>query len=296
MGSFVQRKLDVVFTLASGTFNGNEYDQVVIKDMRVRCVVDYPGSESMGSATIQIYGMSKALMDRLTVYPMSANAITKSHVTIKAGTTENDMSVIFDGQIFKAYADYSSAPDVSFNVDAIVALVANLKPVDALSFEGSVKVETIAEKIAEQLGAKLINESVDGFLTDASFRGTATEKLWKLRKSANIDVYYQYQSDYPVLRICKKGYPINSQYVPIIAPETGLVGWPMPDGAGFCYIDVLFNPSIAHGGEIDVKSDYPNADGTWYVLSMVHKLESQLPGGAWMTKITAGRLQNSVRS
>lgn len=296
MGSFVQRKLDIVFTLASGVFNGSDNDQVVIKDMRARCIIDYPGSESMGSASIQIYGMSKALMDRLTVYPMSNNSITRSHVTIKAGTNDNDMSVVYDGQIFKAYADYSSAPDVAFNVESIVALVANLKPVDALSFEGTVKVETIAKSIANQLGAELINEGVDAYLTDASFRGTASEKLWKLRKAANVDVYYQYNSTSPVLRLCRKGFPVNSEYITVIAPETGLIGWPMPDGAGFCYIDSLYNPSIAHGGEIDVKSDYPNADGKWYVLSMVHRLESQLPGGSWMTKIIAGRTQNSVRS
>ena len=295
MGSFVQRRLSFEFTLANNlTFDGTN-DTVIISDVKSQCAIDMPGSESMPSASIQIYGIDKKTMDALTLYPWSDNSITRTQIIIRAGTSQKDMSVIFSGQIFSAFANYESAPEVAFIIRAQTALDNSLAAVDPYSFPGVVPVETIAKTLANDLGVTLINTGVTkelNTLTDEYLAGTTTAKLWKLRKDANIDVYFVP----PNMEICAKNMPRKTDNVVVIAPNTGMIGWPVPDGAGFVYLNVLYNPAIFHGGEIEIQSTYPNTNGIWYVISMTHQLEAQVSGGAWMSKLILGRTQNSIRT
>lgn len=78
--------------------------------------------------------------------------------------------------------------------------------------------------------------------------------------------------------------PASVVGVPLVSPETGLVGYPMYDGV-FLTLRTLYNPAIIPGGSIRVESSRDRASGTWQVLSMSHRLEAEKPGGAWFTTV-----------
>lgn len=78
--------------------------------------------------------------------------------------------------------------------------------------------------------------------------------------------------------------PATSTGAPVVSALTGLVGYPMFDGV-YLSLRTLFNPGIIPGGTIKVESDRDRATGTWQVLSMNHRLESEKPDGAWFTSL-----------
>lgn len=78
--------------------------------------------------------------------------------------------------------------------------------------------------------------------------------------------------------------PASVVGVPLVSADTGMVGYPMFDGV-YLTVRTLHNPAIIPGGSIRVESSRDRATGTWQVLSMAHRLESEKPGGAWFTTV-----------
>jgi hypothetical protein len=74
--------------------------------------------------------------------------------------------------------------------------------------------------------------------------------------------------------------------IPLITPETGLVGYPSYMSQAV-RIKMVYNPSIRFGGYVKIdKSIITPANGTWRVAELLHDLVSDMPGGAWFTELT----------
>jgi hypothetical protein len=76
-----------------------------------------------------------------------------------------------------------------------------------------------------------------------------------------------------------------------LSPDTGLVGYPTMDYVGV-NVTCLFNPNIMLGSEIKLTTSISALNGQWFVLSMRHVLEAQLPGGQWFTRAFMTRQAN----
>ena len=50
-------------------------------------------------------------------------------------------------------------------------------------------------------------------------------------------------------------------------------------------VSTLFNPDIKPGGQVQVDSTLTMACGKWLVSDATHALESEMPGGAWFSRI-----------
>ena len=282
MGSFVQRRLRFDFTLQTGSFNENGADTVSIVDIKSSVNIEQVGGYQASICTLELFGLSKKLMDRLTVNNRLTNSISKNTVAVWAGTDDTDMTVIFRGDIFSAYADFSNAPNVPFIVNCQIGFVDVVKPAAPLYFKGAVDIAVIAKSIAASLGCELDDSyGVKGVLNDAYYEDTNGKKLKKFQQDAGIDVYYTP----PTLAIMPKGIARNTGLIPIISDQTGLVDYPMMDMNGSIIITVLYNPKIFHGCIIDLHTSYPNCTGQFFVLSMFHDLTSQTPNGAWFTRL-----------
>ncbi len=62
---------------------------------------------------------------------------------------------IFEGGIIIAYADYSSAPDLAFHVNAIVAVGLNLVLAKSISFKNKTSVVIVVQTIIDKYNASL---------------------------------------------------------------------------------------------------------------------------------------------
>lgn len=285
MPSFQQRKIRVTFQLAAGTFNKDgEPDTVTFEDYRVRAEIHAPGGYEFSGCLLRIYGISKDTMDRLTVINYTNLDFLRNVVTVEATDGNGLYTKIFVGEVYQATPDYLGAPDVAFMVEARAGLIGSLAPSVASSFPGARKVSEIMQTLSQELNLTLENNGVDTTLTDQYLSGTPLQKVQKVASSARIQ--YWYLPEEGVLAIAPMGAPRNT-YPPVkYNLNTGLVGWPMKRHVGIAF-KALFNPQMFHGCKIEMESSMPSCNGNWYVVSMSHQLDANVPGGAWFTDFVA---------
>lgn len=299
MGSFVQRIIRFDIELNNGTYEDKGNANVVtIENVRANVVIDFAGGASVTSAQAMIWGLDKKLMDKLTVYPPIANALTGNKISISVngqqettGTTSNKTGQIYTGDIFRAYADYSNAPDVPFIIETTINMSGALKETEPLTFENATDVVSIVEAIAEKLGNAFVNDNGVGdkgvYLSNQYYSGTPMQMLRKVQQDANIDIYYAP----PTIHVCLKNQPIATAKPFLISAQTGLIGWPMMDINGMINVNVLYNTSLFHGAEVELQSSLPNCNGKFYIVSMSVVLESLTPSGQWTASLKLANFQ-----
>lgn len=277
--SFTQKKLELTVTLGTGTFGAQVGSTVTLSDLRMFADISAPCGDSMGALHLRVFGLTQDMMNQLTVIGPINQVKERNEVLLAAGDI-NGMTTVFQGTIFSAWADYSSAPEVAFNIIAYVGLGLAIKPVGASSYTGAADVATIMKAIATTAGLAFTNEGVFTTLANPYFPGTAWQQIKACARAAQIN----YKIEFGKLTIWPKGQPIAGNGVPLIAPETGMVEYPALSSQGMT-VKTEFKPKVVLGGAIQVKSSLPMANGLFNVFNYVHNLSSEAPGGPWFTTI-----------
>jgi hypothetical protein len=287
---YVQRRIDVSFTLSGATtdivgmpqqpqtFNGAGNNTVLATGLRVQASIAKAPGSMLHHANLRIYGLTLDIMNKLSTLGKAIPKANPNTVTVKAGDA-NGTAVVFVGNIDLCYVDAQGMPEVALVVHAFTGIDAAMKPVPPTTWKGSVDVATIMGMLAKLAGYTLENSGVSGvMLTDQYLPGTAREQVDKAAQAADIC----YTFDGGVLAIWpREGH--RSGPVPLISPDTGLVGYPTAYGEGGISVTSIYNPSIVAMGQVQVQSSITTACGTWTVQSLEHQLESETPGGAWFT-------------
>lgn len=289
--SLQSRRIDVTIKLATGTFDGQgDSDTVTLPDLRVEFEAQYAGQAQLGSAHIRVFGLSQALMNRLTVLSWHPLQFGQNTIRVDAGTSDADMATVYQGTIISAMADYDGAPDVPFIIEAQVGFFNKLKAVPPRTFPGHVSIAVMMQAIAEALGVTFENNGVTGVITDHYAPGTLIDQMQSIAQAAGIDYYYDEQT----LAICPRGVARDKPVV-LLSPQSGLVGWPKIDKQGVKFTS-LFNPALQHGAPVQLQTSVEPCDGLWYIYALAHSLHSQVPGGPWFTHLSASESGNVIRN
>jgi hypothetical protein len=233
----------------------------------------------MGAIQLRVLGLTKSMMNQLTVIGPINQVKPKNEVLLAAGD-ENGMTSVFQGTIFSAWADYGGMPDVPFNIIAYAGLGLAVKPMNASSYPGTASVADIMSKIAANAGLAFLNSGVATQLINPYFSGAALQQIKACARAAKIN----HKIEFGKLTIWPQGQAITGGEVPLISPETGMVGYPALSSQGMT-VKTLFVPNIILGGAIQVKSSLQMANGNFNVFNYVHNLSSEVPGGPWFTTI-----------
>ena len=292
MPSFENKKaLRFVITLGSDNpkFDDKGSDQIILQGYRAAATCDNAGWVQMGELRAEIFGMSQSDMNAVTSYPLRITEATRNKIVVYAidGTQE---SVVFAGNMVKAWPDYSRMPDVCLRVQARAAYSAALTTVAPRSFKGGCDVADVMRQIANSMGYVFENSGVNVRLSDVYLANTNLEQARDLAKAAGVELNIEGN----VLSIWPKGSYRNA-LIPLISPDTGLVGYPSFDGT-FLMFDTLYNPTLITGGLVKVESDNIAAKGQWQVLRMAHRLEAEKPGGAWFSSVVGVPLNYYVQN
>ncbi len=276
--AFTRKRLDLTITLGTGQFGDTVGDSVTLSRLRMTADLVHAGGDTMGALQLRVFGLKEEMMHRLTTIGYVGAAIrSKNTVQLAAGDDETGMTTIFIGTIYDAWADYNAAPDVAFNIIANAGLDALVKPVDAISFKGSVAVSQIMRGLADKMELTFENDGVDVQLSNPYFPGTALMQARACARAANI----YYRVDNGVLAIWPKD-GARAGVIPLISPQTGMVGYPALNSSGMS-VRCLFNPDIRPGGEVQIQSAIPMACGQWHLFEIAHSLSSEMPDGPWFT-------------
>ncbi|MES2348876.1 MAG: hypothetical protein V4641_15050 [Pseudomonadota bacterium] len=276
--SFTEKLIELTITLGVGNFGEDVGDTVTLSGYRMIVDAVNPGGESMGMVNIRVFGMPTELMNKLTTIGAINRAIrVKNTISVAAGDNETGMQLVFFGTISDAWGDYNAAPDVAFNVIAYAGLAASVKPVDATSYKGATSVTSIMQGLAFELELSFEDNGVDVTLANPYFSGTTLNKVRQCARAAGI----KYTIDRGTLAIWPTT-GARSGDKPVISKDTGMVGYPTLSSKGM-EVNMLFNWNIRLGGEVEIESSIPMANGTWKVFNLSHSLSTKVPGGPWFT-------------
>lgn len=282
-GSFVHRAITVVIRLGRGRFNESGTDTVTLAGLCCSAAITKAGSDTQGELDLRVYGMTDSLMRQVAQLAGTPEAVDRNdQVTVLAGDTTHGMAVAYIGVIRDAWVDYSDLPGISLHIVGMAALADALRPVPPTSYWGGADVVAIMAGLAATMGKSFENSGVAGIvLHNPYFPGTAYEQFERCRQAARINGTI----DDGVLAI----WPLNGSRggaVPLISPDTGMVGYPMRTQNGVT-LQCLYNPAVIIGGRIKVETSNTPAAGTWNVNHLAHVLKSETQGGQWFTSLTA---------
>jgi hypothetical protein len=284
---FARKQIDVTFTLASGNFQGTSSNTLSVPGLRVHLTLETEGGVAKDYSHIRIWGLTQSQMNQMSTYgvPLPGQTLNNK-ISVTAGDAGGAMSVVIQGTIYDAYADYSSQPDVSFVVTAYSTLYQGVAPIPSTTLKGGINVATIMGTLAKQLGLTLENSGVNVTLANPHFTGSAYDQVQDVARAGNFNAYAD----------CVRGvlamWPQNGARTAagddpiLISPETGLKGYPTFSNKQIDF-ETLFNPSMTYGKKVKIQSSITPACGIWIPMQMTTVLQSETPGGAWFTQVHA---------
>lgn len=273
------KRLRFTITLALGTF-ADGTNQVILEGFRSIVDVQKGGGQMMSSCNLRIFGLSQSLMAQLTTLAFLALSYTKNVIKIEA-VDGDKVDLVYIGAIINAWGDYSTMPDVSLYIETQTGFFDQVKISEPLAFKGVANVADLMQTLANKIGVAFENNNVVSKIQNPNYNGTIIDQLRNLAQDTQTEFYL----DDTVLAICPKGIArTKTKIIPIISSETGLIGYPSFDKVGVTF-RVLFNAAIRFGGQIEMRSEIPQANGTWQVVSINHNLESEKPDGQWFSTI-----------
>jgi hypothetical protein len=272
---FTQKPLSFVFDMANG-------DRVTVSGLRASATVTMGGQANYGGMDCSIYGLTPSLTNRLATLGRIIPQVRRNFVTVSAGDSVTGQSGVYQGVIYIGVADYASMPNNAFRIQSPTSGLVNVKPIPPTTINGAADVATIMSGLAQQAGYQFENNGVQQQFFYPYFPGALGEQIQRVAAKANINCTIDPATN--TLAIWPLG-TARGDLIPLISPDTGMIGYPTFPALGGVELTTIYNPSIRFGQRVQVQSSFTPANGQWDIISLSHELESMVPGGAWRTRL-----------
>jgi hypothetical protein len=268
--SFEKKVLKVTVILAEGDFGGGNALEIpgAPDGLAMTVSVDKPGQPDNNKASITVQGLSLEHMAEMTTLGFGPQEMQKNLVKVEAGTGDAS-SVIFEGEITEAWADFNSAPDPEMKIEAESGAYPQILSEDPLSVAGEAGVAGLAEQEANAMGYSFKNEGVTASVRNGVYTGSPMAKLRAMADETGCELIVD---DREVLLLPGDGSARTGNAV-LVNADSGELGYPTftQDGVSF---KCLFNPELKQGGLVRLESVVPKATGTWKITKLSHKISS----------------------
>jgi hypothetical protein len=289
--TFTRKIIEVAITLSpkqnpDGTFSQPSFDDarsdtVTLTGYRCAVNITKPGFPSQGKAQVRIHGMTLDLMNKLSLLGRTPISRGFNLIRISAGDDNSPPKLIFSGNMNEAYTDLGGVPEGVFQIFAFSAGFAAVQSIPATSYKGSVDVATIMAGLADQMHMKFENNGVSVQISNPNYPGSALTQAKAAAATANIEC----TCDQGILAIWPRN-GARAGAIPVISPNSGLIGYPYSSGEGLMGLRTAFDARINYGQIVEVNSTIRPACGQWKVVGLTHDIEAEMPGGQWFTTLT----------
>ena len=282
--TFVQRAINLTFALGEGNLGESGANAIKLSGLRVTSQITKAGGPSMGTAQLQVFGMTLEQMNQFSTLGQRPTTVRKNQIAIDAGDEGGAMSTVFIGNITNAWFDGTASPNVPFQVLAHVGGFDAVNPIAPTSYKGTVDAAQILSGLATQMGKTFENNGVQVQLTNPYYSGSAREQALAVVRDAGI----QWNGlDDNRLAIWPSGQSRGGS-IPLVSKDTGMELYPIFTSKGI-QVNSLFNPSISFGNKIKVESILDGANGEWVTYALNYELDAKMPRGKWRMSISAAR-------
>lgn len=270
--TFAFRQINLQFTSANGK-------TVKLEGLRCSAVITNPGGNSaFGQLQLQVWGMTLNQMNEYSSTGSNMVAVQDQSVTVTAGNQGGSLNQVFSGTLISSFIDLSNPPEVSFVCAAVAGYYNKAAPSAPNTYEGSQKAEDIIRALAGQIGYAFENKNgATAVVQNQYLSGSIIDQMQAVARAASFPMVIENN----LVTI----FPNNGTRDDIVinlSAETGLVGYPSYWEAGFV-VKSEFNPIIAIGRIINLKSQLPKANGKFPIQYVTHELSTLTPDGPWFT-------------
>lgn len=281
MPSFSEKELEITVVLGKGTFGG-EGNTKIIKGLAAKCVIEKVHLPDKNKAKVQIYGVKLEDMEQMTTLAFLPLETQKNYVQIKAGEKDQELSLVFKGEITTAFANFNTAPDIAFELEAMAGYFPSLTAIPATSANGSVSLDSLLSKLAGQAEYTFINKGVTGSVINPYLIGSPFEQIRQLASDNDFDVLLD---DEEVIALPKE--KTRGGNTVKLSASTGLIGYPTFSSSGIS-VKCLYEKNLQIGGLVEIESLVPKAGGVWKITKLTHTLSAHFPGeNVWESQVDA---------
>lgn len=291
--TFARRVISVTFSLGTGSF-GNGFNSVTVEGLRIQAQIDKVVGPGMSTINMRIHGMTPDQMNQISALNQAAETIKRNTVTVQAGNEGDVLATVFQGQILIGQQNLNTMPDTSMLIVGAAGQISAVQTLAPISYPQGASAALIMSNLAQQAGMQFENNGVQVQLPKSYFIGSPREQMKSCAEAGQfnwmIDDGGNAQGASQTLVIWPKDGSRNGQ-VPLISAETGMIGYPdYSTSLNGLTISTVFNPYIRVGALVEIKSGLNVANGTFRTFDISHTLESETPGGQWMTRFGASTL------
>lgn len=277
--AFTQKYLKFDFELSQGNFQSGGNKRSIF-GLRSSASIVKAGGLSQGALQFAIYGMSLSDMNQLSTYGTVLTLIGKNTVTVSAGNSPDNLSMVFQGNITSAFMDGNSQPQVAFRGEAFVTGDIAVKPTPTTSQPGAIDAASLLQLLAQTSNLKFENNGVDTKLTNPHYSGASLQQIEAICSDAKCE----HVIDNGTLAIWPSSGSRSGSAK--INPQNSLVGFPAFNSQGVIF-KALFDPTLAYGASVELQSELTPACGTWIIHHLVYELEAETPRGNWFVIVQA---------
>lgn len=241
------------------------------------------GAPEKPKASVTLKGLSLDTMSAMTQLAFDSQSKRKNSIKIEAGEKGRTLSSVFQGEITSAWADFNSAPDVEFQIEAVSGSYPNLIPQSPITVKGQQKAEDAIKALCDEIGYSFENSGVTGSISNCILSGSPVQKMQWIAETVGANLIID---DKSVALVPKNGTRAAKGSIPLISSETGMIGYPTFDDKGI-KVSAFFRPDLVIGAVVQVESIVPRASGKWKITALAHELSAGDPNGKnWATTIT----------
>lgn len=273
-----EKTIRVTIILGEGEFKDGTNTRI-IEGLATACDIQKNGLPEKNSASVKISNLSMDDMEQMTFLAFRPLQSRKNHIMIEAGEKGEELSLCFKGDITSAFPDFSTAPDIVFNIEAITAGWSVLLNTSPTSVNGSETAEKLIKGFAAESGFSFLNNGVTDSVRNTTYNGSPPDKARQCASEVNCELLMDDEE------WCIQPWGKTRGDAVVLSPECGLIGSPSFSNDGVS-CRCFFNPSLKLGGQVKIESIVPRASGYWKITRLSHSITAYT-NGSWETSIDA---------
>ncbi|MEQ1977351.1 hypothetical protein [Xenorhabdus sp. SGI240] len=283
--AFNRKSIRITLTLSGKdeSFTSSNQNKLSATGLRISAEINYGNGAITPHARIKAYGLPMETMEKLLRRKWGTLKALRNNVTIEAGEEGEELSQVFKGGITFAYPDFGDVPNVALVIESQTAVLDKMMGEDAESYEGEHDVVTIIANICKRIGYSFESNDVSVKLADVSLHNTSIEKIRQLAHAANLELYIENKN----VAVTYKDSPRRTLKVPVISPDAGLIGYPVPSMRGVDF-KCFYNHLVRFGGIVRIAdSQIAICNGDWLVYGIRIILETEQDSAQWFMEVNA---------
>lgn len=275
-------KITLVLGGKEESFTSDNKNKLSATGLRISAEITNGNGAPSPSARVRVYGLPMETMDKLIRIRIRDLESLKDTIIVEAGEEGDELTVVFKGGITYAEPDFAEAPNVSVIITAQTAVMETMGSTAAESYEGPQEVVNIMGNICKRIGYTFEENGVNQKLDNVYLCNSDIKKIQWLAESANLDLYIENSH----IAVTNKGQPRKLK-IPVITPNTGLVGYPTPTKFGVQF-KCFYDPLVRFGGLVRINDSLIDVcNGDWLIYGVRTLLETESDSARWFMDVAA---------